>query len=174
MLHDLLVHIFSSTRLPESKTTSPKEFPNLVALLDDSFSSSSSSSQQSPSTAIDPVDWRFCQLRHGLLLARQLATEDTRVTSFSYAQWWHECFSAPPHQTGVLATRRSLEFLATNLLRLLPHEMSAVYLQTQLTAASPFWLAASDSQEECCRAWKEYVDVGRDRLAELRVSTLTA
>ncbi|CDI97995.1 family S10 non peptidase ue S10 family [Echinococcus multilocularis] len=170
MLHDLLVQIFSSTWLPEAKITSPKKPPNLVALLDDSFSSS----QQSPSTVIDPVDWRFCQLRHTLLIARQLATEDPRVTSFSYSQWWRECFSAPPDQAGVLATRRSLEFLATNLLRLLPHEMSAIYLQTQLTAALPFWLATSDPQEECCRAWREYADVGRDRLAELRMQQVSA
>ncbi|VDM20864.1 unnamed protein product [Hydatigera taeniaeformis] len=164
MLYDLLVHIFSSTRLPEAKTTSPKKSPNLVALLDDSFSSS----QESLSAVIDPLDWRFCQLQHALLLARQLATEDSRVTSFYYAQWWRERFSTPPHQAGVLATRRSLEFLATTLLRLLPHEMSAVYLHAQLTAASPFWLAASDPQEDCFRAWKEYMEVGRDRLAELR------
>ncbi|KAL5106987.1 hypothetical protein TcWFU_007281 [Taenia crassiceps] len=168
MLHDLLIHIFSSTRLPGVETTSPEKSLNLVALLDDSFSS-----QQSSSPTVDPADWRFCQLRHALLLARQLTTEDSRITSFSYNQWWRECFCTPPHQTGVLATRRSLEFLATNLLRLLPHEMSAVYLQTQLTAASPFWLAASHPQEECYRTWREYLDVGRDRLAELRMQRIT-
>ena len=111
-------------------------------------------------------------MRHALFLARQLATEEARVTAFSYAQWWCQQFATSPTTGGgVLATRRSLNFLASQLIRLLPFERNTVFLHTQIYAApSPYWLEVSDQQEDCRCAWNDYVDVGRGRLAELRVS----
>lgn len=166
------------TKNSEDSSSQP---PDLAALLDDSVSSLVSQSQNATDNAVDPVELKFIQLYHVLIIVRQVCIEDSRLTAFSYGQWWRENFSTSPVPQkegscagGVLATRRSLELLSNLLTRLLPFERSPVHLSAQLATPAPFWATTKQKgeseEEECCRAWNVYLDIARGRLAELRVS----
>lgn len=177
--------IFSSTPAKNSEDVS-NQSPDLAALLDDSVSSLVSQSPASSAiNSADPMELKFIQLYHAFFLVNQLSVEDSRVTAFSFTQWWRENFSISPIPQkegsvgGVLATRRSLELLASLLTRLLPFEKSPAHLAAQLAAPPPFWTSSKErsrsddkEEEECCRAWNVYIDVARGRLAELRVGTI--
>ncbi|KAM3181921.1 hypothetical protein ACTXT7_013408 [Hymenolepis weldensis] len=178
-LHDILLSIFSSTPTKNSEDSSSQP-PDLAALLDDSISSLVSQSQNAANNAVDPVEFKFIQLCHVLIIVRQVCVEDSRLTAFSYGQWWRDNFSTSPVPQkegssvgGVLATRRSLELLSNLLTRLLPFERSPVHLSAQLATSAPFWATTKQKEEseeeECCRAWNVYLDVARGRLAELRM-----
>ncbi|VDL61705.1 unnamed protein product, partial [Hymenolepis diminuta] len=178
-LHDILLSIFSSmpTKISQDSSSHP---PDLAALLDDSISSMVSQSQNATNNAVDPVELKFIQFYHVLIIVRQVCVEDNRLTAFSYGQWWRENFSTSPVPQkegsgvgGVLATRRSLELLSNLLIRLLPFERSPIHLSAQLATSAPFWATTKQKgeseEEECCRAWNVYLDVARGRLAELRM-----
>nr|CDS33291.1 family S10 non peptidase ue (S10 family) [Hymenolepis microstoma] len=178
-LHYILLSIFSSIPTKSSKGSSSQS-PDLAALLDDSVSSLVSQSQSATTSAVDPMELKFIQFYHVLIIVRQVCVEDTRLTAFSYGQWWRENFSTSPALQkegssvgGVLATRRSLELLSSLLTRLLPFERNPVHLSTQLATPAPFWVIMKEKdkseEEECCRVWNAYIDVARGRLAELRM-----
>lgn len=172
------MNIFSSIPAKSSDHSSSQP-PDLAALLDDSISSFASQSQSATISAVDPVELKFIQFYHILIIVRQICVEDTRLTAFSYGQWWRENFSSSPllqkegsSVGGVLATRRSLELLSSLLTRLLPFERNPVHLSTQLSTPAPFWAIMKEKgneEEECCRVWNAYIDVARGRLAELRM-----
>lgn len=193
-LHEILLAIFSSIPSKSSSLNiaeSSDQTQDLAALLDDSLINNSQISQLCVPDANDDdpaMALKFAQLLHVLSIVRQIGVEDCRLTAFSYGQWWRQNFSASPIaqedgdkaevrasdgcEEGVLATRRSLELLATLLSRLLPFERSPVHLSSQISVPAPFWVAVKDlasKDNECSSAWNAYLDVARGRLAELRV-----
>ncbi|KAG5452888.1 hypothetical protein CSKR_107435 [Clonorchis sinensis] len=70
-----------------------------------------------------------------LLLARQLSSEDIRLTGFSYSQWWSETFGSDAlgTQDCLLRSRADVIFLSSLLLELLPLEFDPRLLQVQIT-----------------------------------------
>ncbi|KAA3672250.1 uncharacterized protein DEA37_0003659 [Paragonimus westermani] len=144
-----------------------------------------------------------------ILIARQLCSEDIRITGVSYTQWWSELFcSASTDRSGLIRSRAGIVLLSSLLLELLPCESDPRLLQIQLFS-QPFRCLlrklpvknkvaqsanidevredAPTSNEDlvpdtyseldaldaiyvdcCSRCWRDYVEVGRGRLAELR------
>ncbi|VDD74200.1 unnamed protein product [Mesocestoides corti] len=166
-LHELLAQVFSAPVRPQDNPS--ETMPDLAAILDDS-SVSQDVDFEDPDYDVKVKSW---QLRHAILIARQLSVEDERITGFSYQQWWIAKFSTSPFQSkgGVIASRRGVAFLATHLLSLLPHEHTATFLRTQISSV-PFWAQRSEdgtSEEEgWLDLWRDYADIGKGRLAELR------
>ncbi|OON23797.1 hypothetical protein X801_00284 [Opisthorchis viverrini] len=71
-----------------------------------------------------------------LLLARQLSSEDIRLTGFSYSQWWSETFGSDAlgTQECLLRSRADVILLSSLLLELLPLEFDPRLLQVQITS----------------------------------------
>ncbi|VEL10314.1 unnamed protein product [Protopolystoma xenopodis] len=69
------------------------------------------------------------RLAVALLLARQLAQEDPRLTGFTYSAWWQDTFSP----AGVLVRPRNIVFLAKQMTLLLPWETRPTLLSAQVS-----------------------------------------
>ncbi|CAH8616539.1 unnamed protein product [Schistosoma margrebowiei] len=78
-----------------------------------------------------------------LLIARQLCSEDNRLTGINYKQWWMETFSNPLLSThnntqNVLSSRCAVVYFCDLLIGLLPWETDPKFLQIQVNTR-PNW-----------------------------------
>ncbi|VDP37947.1 unnamed protein product [Schistosoma margrebowiei] len=79
-----------------------------------------------------------------LLIARQLCSEDNRLTGINYKQWWMETFSNPLLSThnnntqNVLSSRCAVVYFCDLLIELLPWETDPKFLQIQVNTR-PNW-----------------------------------
>lgn len=83
-----------------------------------------------------------------LLIARQLCSEDNRLTGINYKQWWMETFCNPLLSThnnnsnnntqNVLSSRCAVVYFCNLLIELLPWETDPKFLQIQVNTR-PNW-----------------------------------
>ncbi|KAH9581023.1 hypothetical protein MS3_00008282 [Schistosoma haematobium] len=80
-----------------------------------------------------------------LLIARQLCSEDNRLTGINYKQWWMETFCNPLLSThnnnntqNVLSSRCAVVYFCDLLIELLPWETDPKFLQIQVNTR-PNW-----------------------------------
>ncbi|TGZ61915.1 hypothetical protein CRM22_007695 [Opisthorchis felineus] len=85
---------------------------------------------------LTPVGGELNAFTLALLLARQLSSEDIRLTGFSYSQWWSETFGSDAlgTQDCLLRSRADVILLSSLLLELLPLEFDPRLLQVQITS----------------------------------------
>ncbi|CAH8549132.1 unnamed protein product [Schistosoma turkestanicum] len=154
IIHQLLLLLFhSSINHANNKQI---DLDNLH-LLDDLFMPTT----QSVLSAIDKHDQQL--LIAILLIARQLCSEDYRLTGINYKQWWLETFCTPfssststirntdqhhqshnsssaPFVQNIISSRCTVVYFCNLLIDLLPFERNVKFLQIQLNT-QPNWFS---------------------------------
>nr|CAH8865598.1 unnamed protein product [Trichobilharzia regenti] len=107
------------------------------------------------------------RLTAAILLARQLCSEDSRLTGITYSQWWNETFCTPlpslsltntSSSTGVethsspqcyciLSSRHTVFYFTDLLIDLLPWENDVRFLQVQLNT-KPNWFNTTTTSKK--------------------------
>ncbi|KAK4468712.1 hypothetical protein MN116_007558 [Schistosoma mekongi] len=135
IIHQLLLSIFNPSINNVNNNDNECNDLDYLHILDDAFNHNHNKDIMHKTISNEQDHNLFIGI---LLIARQLCSEDCRLTGINYKQWWMETFFNSLHNNHFLLTRYTIFYFCYLLIELLPLEKNIKFLQIQLNT-QPNW-----------------------------------